>query len=131
MVKKVPGLLEEKECVRFQFLKDHQEQYNIKRACKTLHISRSGFYEYLKRKESDRAIENKILSQEIKHVFEEHKERYGCLRISKVLENEGLKINHKRVQKLMRSIGLYAKGTRYRYKHLFQRKKVFYIWQSF
>lgn len=103
--------------MRFQFLKDHQEQYNVKRACKTLHISRSGFYEYLKRKESDRAIENKILSQEIKHVFEEHKGRYGCLRISKALENEGLKINHKRVQKLMRSMGLYAKGTRYRYKH--------------
>jgi transposase len=26
----------------------------------------------------------------------------GCLRISKVLENEGLKINYKRVQKLIR-----------------------------
>ena len=62
-------------------------------------------------------IENKILGERIKHIFVEHKGRYGCLRISKALENEGLKVNHKRVSKLMRPMGLYAKGTRYRYKH--------------
>lgn len=103
--------------MRFQFLKDNKDKYNIKRACKTLNISRSGFYEYLNRKESNRAIENKILSERIKRIFEENKGRYGCLRISKALEAEGLRINHKRVGKLMRSMGLYAKGTRYRYKH--------------
>jgi hypothetical protein len=98
-------------------LKDNQDKYNIKRACKTLNISRSGFYEYLHQKESNRSIENKMLSKEIKRIFEEHKGRYGSLRISKSLETEGLKVNHKRVGKLMRSMGLYAKGTRYHYKH--------------
>ena len=133
-------------CVRFQFLKDHQDKYNIKRACKTLNISRSGFYEYLQRKksnysvenkslskevkrvfeehkgeygslESNRSVENKLLSKEIKEVFEEHKGGYGSLRISKSLEAEGLNVNHKRVGKLMHSMGLYAKGARYRYKY--------------
>ena len=162
-------------CVRFQFLKDHQDKYNIKRACKTLNISRSGFYEYLQRKksncsvenkslskevkrvfeehkgeygslesnrsvenkslrkeikgvfeeykgrygslESNCSVENKLLSKEIKEVFEEHKGGYGSLRISKSLEAEGLNVNHKRVGKLMHSMGLYAKGARYRYKY--------------
>ncbi|MGG1342295.1 transposase [Bacillus toyonensis] len=38
-----PGLLEEKECVRFQYLKENKHKYNIKKACKTLNISRSGY----------------------------------------------------------------------------------------
>ena len=58
-----------------------------------------------------------MLSKEIKRVFEEHKGRYGSLRISKSLETEGIKVNHKRVGKLMRLMELYAKGARYRYKH--------------
>lgn len=58
-----------------------------------------------------------MICEKIQYIFDEHKGRYGCLRISKALETEGLKGNHKRVGKLMRSMGLYAKGTRYRYKH--------------
>jgi len=110
-------LLEEKECMRFQFLKDNQGKYNIKKVCKTLNISRSGFYEYLQGQPSNRAIENEILSQNIKRIFEEHKGRYGSIRITKSLEKEGILVNHKRVGRLMRSMGLYAKGTRYRYRH--------------
>ena len=55
--------------------------------------------------------------QYIKRIFEEHKGRYGSIRITKFLEKEGVSINHKRVGKLMRSMGLYAKGARYHYKH--------------
>jgi len=103
--------------VRFQFLKDNRDKYNIQKACKTLNISRSGFYEYLQRKQSNRSIENEILSQHIKRIFEEHKSRYGSIRITKSLAKEGITANHKRVSRLMRAMGLYAKGTRYRYKH--------------
>lgn len=103
--------------MRFQYLKENRDKYNIKKACEILNISRSGFYEYLHRKPSDRAIENEILSQNIKRIFEEHKGRYGSKRISKSLEKERIFVNHKRVGRLMRTMGLYAKGTRYRYRH--------------
>jgi len=102
--------------VRFQYLKENKNRYNIKKACKTLNISRSGFYEYLHRKRSNRSIENEVLSGHIKRIFEEHKGRYGAIRIAKSLENEGLTVNHKRVSRLMRTMGLYAKGTRFHYR---------------
>ena len=103
--------------MRFQFLKDNQEKYNIKKACKTLNISRSGFYEYLQRKPSNRSVENEVLSKHVKRVFEDHKGRYGAIRITKSLEKENILANRKRIGKLMRSMGLYAKGARYHYKH--------------
>jgi putative transposase len=103
--------------VRFKYLKDNEEKYNIKKACKTLNISRSGFYEFRNRKPSKRALENEMLSCEIKRVFNEHKGRYGSIRISRTLKNEGINVNHKRTGKLMRTMGLYAKGTRYKYRN--------------
>jgi len=103
--------------VRFQYLKDNHGKYNVKKACKTLHVSHSGYYEYLHRQPSDRAIENEILSQNIRRIFNEHKGRYGMIRISRSLGREGISANHKRVGRLMRIMGLYAKGTRYRYKN--------------
>ncbi|PEV82594.1 hypothetical protein CN429_13745, partial [Bacillus cereus] len=96
--------------------KENKHKYNIKKACKTLNISRSGYYEYLQRKPSKRALENEVLSEEIQKIFEEHKGRYGSLRITKVLEKKGIKVNRKRVGKLMCQMKLYAKGSRYRYK---------------
>jgi putative transposase len=67
--------------VRFQFLKEHQRHYNIKKACKTLKISRSGFYDYLHRRKSKRQIENEALKEMIADIFQENEGRYGSRRI--------------------------------------------------
>ncbi len=56
------------------------------------------------------ALENEVLCEEIQEIFKEHK-RYGSLRITKVLEKKGIKVNRKRVGKLMRQMNLYAKGS--------------------
>ncbi|WP_427042739.1 IS3 family transposase (plasmid) [Fusobacterium sp. SB021] len=117
LLKKFPCLLEEKEYIRFKYIKENAHSLNIKKACKTLNVSRSGYYKYLKRKPSAREIENKILSEEIKKIFLEHKGRYGSLRIVKTLELKKIKVNRKRVARLMRLMALIPCGTRYRYKN--------------
>lgn len=58
-----------------------------------------------------------MLKEEIKSIFEDHKGRYGSMRISKVLAKKGLTVNKKRVVNLMRSMNLFAKGARYHYKN--------------
>ncbi len=103
--------------MKFQFLKEHQKQYNVKKACKILNISRSGFYDYLKRKKSKRMIENEALTEMIEDIFHEHKARYGSRRIQKVLEQQGIHVNAKRVCRLMSEHGLIAKGTRKYYRY--------------
>jgi len=83
----------------------------------TLGISRSGFYAYCERKPSDRQLEKEVFSQKIREVFEQHPGRYGAKRIAHSLQDEGIKVNRKRIEKLMRSMGLYAKGARRAYKN--------------
>lgn len=64
------------------------------------------------RRKSNRTIENEALYEIIKEVFEEHKGRYGARRIGLVLEKMNIKVNHKRISKIMSKNGLIAKGSR-------------------
>ena len=53
--------------------------------CKTLRVSRSGFYAWRGRKESDRARENRRLTALIRGVFHESRRIYGAPRVHRTL----------------------------------------------
>ena len=42
----------------------------------------------------------------IKAIYQEHESRYGYRRIRDELTNRGLKVNHKKVQRIMKELGL-------------------------
>ena len=50
----------------------------------------------------------KELAKEVKLVFEEHRSRYGAIRISKELQARGIKIGRHQTQTLMKLQGLVA-----------------------
>lgn len=102
--------------MRFQFIKENQNHINVKKACKLLNVSQSGYYKYISWKPASHTIENDLIRGEIKQIFNDHKVRYGSSRISKELENKGILVSRKRVAKLMRMDGLYSKGTPYHYR---------------
>ena len=53
----------------------------------------------------------------IEDIFIENKGRYGSRRIQKVLEQKSIKVNTKRISRLMSEHGLVAKGTNKAYRH--------------
>ena len=114
---KIAGLLAAKKVRRFRYLVQQKYRYRIKKACKTLGISHSGFYAYRARKPSDRQLENEFLSHKIHEVFEQHSGRYGAKRITYTLKDEGIKVNRKRIVRFMLAMGLYTKGAKRAYKH--------------
>ena len=52
------------------------------------------------------------LKDEIQDIFTEHKENYGYRRIHLELRNRGFNVNHKKVQRLMKVLGLMARIRR-------------------
>ena len=76
-----------------------------------LNIARSGYYAYLHRRKSKNKIENEALAEMITDVFYEHKGRYGARRIQRVLAQQNVPVNPKRVSRLVSEHGLIAKGT--------------------
>ncbi|MCU7804189.1 MAG: IS3 family transposase [Candidatus Thiodiazotropha sp. (ex Lucinoma borealis)] len=67
-----------------------------------LKVSRSGFYDWLTRKESNRAKEDRQLSCKILTLYNESRGTYGSPRIHKALRRKGIRVGEKRVERLMR-----------------------------
>lgn len=75
--------------------------------CKIAMISRSSYYKWINRKESVTEIENKMLVEEIKKIYDEVDGIYGYRRINMNLNRKlGQKFNHKRIYRLMTLLGL-------------------------
>ena len=72
-------------------------------------IPRSTFYYHLKQSKTDKYLSEKAIIQEM---FEQNKERYGYRRITALLRQKGIVINHKTVLKLMKSLNLRGKQRR-------------------
>jgi transposase InsO family protein len=89
----------------------------VKRLCTILGIARSSYY-YWRRTAADRAARqaaDAVLAARIRAVHRESDGTYGVPRITAELRDDGERINHKRIERVMRSIGL--AGVRLRRRH--------------
>ncbi|MET8014836.1 IS3 family transposase [Streptomyces sp. NPDC005271] len=93
---------------RFQFVADHQRRYGVKRLCTILNIARSSFC-YWRRTAANRAARQAADARLATRIQDAHRESdgtYGVPRITAELRETGERVNHKRVARVMRSIGL-------------------------
>ena len=98
--------------MRCEFLKAHRGEFgSIRKACETLKVSRSEYYDYIKRRKSNAQIEREALEGFVVEKFELHKGRYGHRRINRELRKDGIVVSEKRVLNVMRKLGLQGKGT--------------------
>ena len=75
--------------------------------CKTISVSRGGFYAWKDRPPSDRARADAELGERIRRVHEDTEGIYGAPRIHKELQlAQGIGVGRKRVARLMRELGL-------------------------
>jgi putative transposase len=108
--------------MRYWFVERHQGHWRVGRMCDLLNVSRSGFYAWRRRPVSIRRVVNNELIQQIRDIYEEGKGEYGSPTICHVLRERGFMVNHKRVARLMRGIGLRSKFAR-RFKRTMVRCK--------
>ena len=79
---------------------------------KIIKLARSTYYYHLK--QLDQNDKDYDIKAEIQAIFTEHKGNYGYRRMTLELRNRGIVINHKRVQRLMKVLGLTARIRRKR-----------------
>ncbi len=83
--------------------------------CRTLGISRSGYYAWLKRPEIRRKIQNRELLKQIRQTYKVSRGTYGSPRITKALKKNNITCGKNRVARLMSEHGIVAK-TKKKYK---------------
>jgi len=93
-------------------MKGYKNMYSIIKMAKILGVSRSGYYAWEKRSDSNFDKKNEELLTVIRKIFAEHKSRYGSPRVWAELKAQGWLISRKRVEKLMREKKLWARRRR-------------------
>lgn len=92
---------------RFRFVAEQAAQFPVSLLCKTISVSRGGFYAWKDRPPSDRARADAELGERIRLVHEDTEGIYGAPRIHKELQlAQGIGVGRKRVARLMRELGL-------------------------
>ena len=80
--------------------------FPIEMMCKVLGVSRSGFYSWLKRGPSKRALENDELMEQIRVIHKKSKGTYGSPRIREELKKNYVHVSRRRVARLMKKAGI-------------------------
>ena len=90
----------------------HQDEFPVRRMCRVLGVSSSGYYAWRSRPASLRQGEAAILLTEIRRVHEHSRQTYGSPRIHAELRAQGRRCNHKRIERLMRQHCIRARQVR-------------------
>src|SRR5580658_718527 len=78
----------------------------VTQMCEWLGVSKSGYYDWKGRPESEAEKRREILKHKIKAIFEYNNEEYGYRRVHAVLVRSGVSVDDETVRKLMRELGL-------------------------
>jgi len=84
----------------------HQASYPIATMCRVLGVSTSGYYAWRNRNPSKRARENAVLLEQILVIHAWSRGTYGAPRIHAKLVEDGMRVGHNRVARLMRLAGI-------------------------
>jgi transposase InsO family protein len=74
--------------------------------CKWLEVSRSGFYDWRSRPESETAKRRELLKIKVKALFEANNGEYGYRRLHAALQRGGERCSPELIRRLMRELGL-------------------------
>lgn len=94
--------------VKYAFIKTHRREFDTAVLCRLLDVSRSGFYEWLRKPLSDRALEDQRLLGLIRAAYTASHGVYGAPRIFLDLREAGETCSKHRVARIMRANSIKA-----------------------
>lgn len=99
---------------RFRFVEDQRHAYGVKRLCRVLEVSRSGYYRWKATaplRQQRQQLEDQW-AERIRDVYDASSCSYGAPRVASELRAKGHRINRKRVARIMRQRGIIGRHQR-------------------
>ncbi len=92
--------------MRFEFIHAERAEFPITLLCRTLEVSRSGYYRWLNAEPSKRARDDVKLRVAVAEIHQESHGTYGSPRVQVEMNERGFEVGRHRVVRLMRELGL-------------------------
>jgi putative transposase len=91
---------------RYRLIEAQKTSFPVQFMCRMLGVSRSGYYGWKMRPPSSRSRENTTLTEKVREIHRRSRETYGSPRVHAELRALGARCSCKRVERLMRKVGL-------------------------
>lgn len=98
--------------MKYAFVRAHSDEFEVIHMCRVLKVSRSGYYDWAKREESERSQQDRVLLKEIRKIHQDTKEAYGATKTWQALKQSGTQCGKHRVARLRRQAGIEARRKR-------------------
>ena len=98
--------------MRYRSIDRRRGLYSVRMMCRLLQVSRSGYYAWRTRSESERDKTDRYLTRAIQRVHADSKGTYGSPRIRAELKSQGFNYGRHKVARLMHLAGLKGCPTR-------------------
>ncbi len=105
--------------MRYRFIREQHDWHSVKNLYRVMKVSRSGYYEWLRRPESARSVEDRKLWPKIERMHYRCREAYGSRRLRDALRKVGIHCSKHRIARLKRVNALWTKRRR---RFVFTRK---------
>ncbi|MBO6827588.1 MAG: IS3 family transposase [Sneathiella sp.] len=108
ILKKANGVLRQRCKMKYAFIKEHRPAFTVRVMCRMLDVHPSGFYAWLKRPFSKRAIEDRRQTKLLKDAWDESGKVYGYRKLHDDLRDQGETCCPNRVARLAKMAGIKA-----------------------
>ena len=98
--------------MRYRFTARVKKAYSVKLLCQLLGVSRSGFYDFLRREKGDPHPEHEEKLEMVKKLAEASEHTYGSRRMSRALRLLGYDVGRHQACSLMREAGVWVRYRR-------------------
>ena len=98
--------------MKYPFIYQHRRRYSVRRMCRVLSVSPSGYYDWVDRPLSARSQRHQRLTAQIQVLHQASRETYGAPRIHRDLVEAGEVVGKNTVAMLMRRGGIVPKTVR-------------------
>jgi putative transposase len=89
-----------------RFISEHKGRWGVEPICRVLQVAPSSYYAAIRRPPSARRRRDKVLEEEIRRVWDEHRQVYGADKVWAQLNREAIPVARCTVERLMRRLGL-------------------------
>ena len=98
--------------MKFSFIHAEKAGFPVAALCRVLGVTRQGYYAFVKRPPSPRALDEEQLRQRLKELHVENRETYGSPRMLRALRAEGVRVSKRRIERALRALELRVKLRR-------------------
>jgi putative transposase len=93
----------------------NQATLPVRTLCRVLGVSHSGYYAWVQRSPSRRALHDAVLTERIRAIHSASDGNYGSPNIHAELRDEGTRVGRKRIARLMRAASIRGVSRRRRF----------------